>query len=299
MAEVDLYEYYKRKRLEALARIEKNIPSEMKDLTRWAVFKVYKDKDDGKKKKVIINCKTGKWASSKNEETWADFSTAIDYAKKNHAEGLSFCLTESGFTCIDLDGCFDEQGNLSAIAKDILNMTNSLTEKSVSGKGLHIFLKGNFLEGYKIRADKGLEVFDNKFISLTGNLLEESRSVILEPSSVLKDFLKESLKKKATVYQTEYKSPYKLSDDEVVLKKIARSKCAVEFEKLYMGIDLLGNPSKSDFRLMGILVYFTNGDKEQCFRLFKNSGLYRLKKGDKYLETTFYNALKTTKFFTR
>lgn len=295
----DIHEYYKRKRENALERIKKNIPLEMQDIPHWAIFKVYRDSSDGKKKKVILNCKTGYWASSKNKETWADFNTAIEYAKTNNGEGISFCLTDSGYTCIDLDGCISDDGEVSSLALEIMKMTKSLTEKSVSGKGLHIILKGNFLQGYKIRADVGLEVFDNKFISLTGDLFEEDRNTILEPSEELKTFLKEKLKKKSTVYQTTYTSPYKTASDENVFKLISRSKCADEFEKLYAGIDLLGNHSKSDYRLFGILIYFTNGDKEQVFRIFKNSGLYREKKGEKYLETTYYNALKTTKFFIR
>ena len=292
-----IHDYYKQKRLDRLKRIDENIPDDMKNQPNWAVYKIYRG-EDGKKKKVIIDCHTGKWASSKNPSTWATYENAVEYAKAENGEGLSFCLTNSGITCIDLDGCIQDNGELTELAKEVLMQTNALTECSVSGTGLHIFLKGNFLSGYKIRADVGLEVFDNKFISLTGDVFY-GQTKIEKPSDELIAFLKERLKKKPTVYQTTYNSPYKQSSDDVVFKKISRSKCADEFKRLYAGEDLKGNPSLNDYRLFGILIYFCDGDKTQVLRLFRASGLYRESKGEAYLETTFYNALKTTKFYER
>lgn len=290
-----IHDYYQKKREETLARIEAYMPDEMTSRDNWAIFKVYRG-DDGKKKKVILDVHTGSWASSKNSATWSAFCAAKAYCLAEFAQGLSFCLTGSGITCIDLDGCIGDDGKLTELAERVLALTTSLTERSVSGKGLHVFLKGNFMKGYKVRADEGLEVFDNKFISLTGDVLD-GRTELQEPSDELVAFLKERLQKKPTVYQTSYESPYKQSSDDVVFKKISRSKCADEFTRLYAGEDIKGNPSMSDYRLFGILIYFCNGDKSQVLRLFRNSGLYRESKGEKYLETTFQNALKTTQFF--
>jgi primase-polymerase (primpol)-like protein len=57
--------------------------------------------------------------------------------------GVGFMFTlESGIVGIDLDKCFDEHGNLNAIAKAILDRVGATTytELSPSRTGLHIFL---------------------------------------------------------------------------------------------------------------------------------------------------------------
>ena len=52
-----------------------NIPEEMRAMPNWSCYKTYTDKE-GKRKKIIISPKDGKFAKSKLPETWADFDTA-------------------------------------------------------------------------------------------------------------------------------------------------------------------------------------------------------------------------------
>lgn len=290
-----MHEYYARKRKERLGRIEQNFPAEMKDLPFWAAYKVYRG-EDGKKKKVIKNCLTDKWASSQDKNSCVCFEAAKEYALEKLCEGLSFSLKDSGITCIDLDGCIDEQGQYSELSQQILSLaSNTFAERSVSGKGVHVFLKGNFMQGYRTRTDDGLECFDNKFISVTGDVISATKD-IKEPSPELVEFLKEKLGKKP-VYTTPAPT-YKTSaqSDADVIKKISRSRVGKTFQALYNGdIGGYGNDhSRADLRLVGILVFFTDGDEQQVKRIFESSGLYRPQKGEDYVKLTIQTALKTT-----
>ena len=52
-----------------------NLPEEMRAMPNWSCYKTYTNKE-GKRKKVIISPKDGKFAKSNMPETWADFETA-------------------------------------------------------------------------------------------------------------------------------------------------------------------------------------------------------------------------------
>lgn len=297
-----MIDFYERKRRDRIAAITANLPEEMKEQSRWAVYKTYRQRGDGeeKVKKYILESATGKWASATDKTTWSSFTDATSAATRLQAQGLSFCLLDSGYTVIDLDHVFAD-GQYSELAQKILNLSaGTLTERSVSGTGLHIFLRGkkdDILPGYKTRGDGGLEVFDNKFISVTGNLVS-STNAIAAPSKELINVLKESLGKKA-VATTSATNLYRRRDvaDENVIKRISRSKVAVEFSSLYDGeVGFGGDHSRADFRLCGILAYFTDGDVAQIKRIFQSSKLYRPEKGDAYLDLTIKNAVATTKY---
>ena len=52
-----------------------NIPEEMRAMPNWSCYKTYTDKE-GKRKKILISPKDGKFAKSNLPETWADLDTA-------------------------------------------------------------------------------------------------------------------------------------------------------------------------------------------------------------------------------
>lgn len=299
----DRQEYFEYLRQQRLAQIERNFPDEMKNLPNWAVYKTFKKTDEKigetKVSKYILDCKTGQWASANDSSTCSSFDDAKSAASRLQARGLSFNLNQSPYTVIDLDGVFVD-GQYSQLAQEILNMTgNTLTERSVSGTGLHIFLKGKkdfIMPGYKTKGDGGLEVFDNKFISVTGDLVSSTKT-IAEPSFELVELLKQFLGKKAENFgATSRTQPLRQSDDHTVMRRIGRSKVAKEFEELYYRGDTSrynNDHSRADFRLCGILAFFTYNNFEQSKRLFESSALYRAEKGDDYVNRTVRAAINT------
>lgn len=305
MPYVPRQEYFDNLRKARIAQIERNFPDEIKEQDRWAVYKTFKKEDektgDTKITKKILDCHydTDVWAKANDSSTCSSFADAKDAMFRLNARGLSFNLMESPYTVVDLDGVFVD-GQYSQLAQEIMNLTDgTLMERSVSGTGVHIFLKGKkdfLMPGYKTKSDGGLEVFDNKFISVTGDTFPTSTKEIKEPSYELVELLKERLGKTVetgTQQQTSQRS-FRTTDDKV-LERAKRGKVAQEFEGLYYRGDTSRygcDHSRADFRLCGLLAYYTGGDEEQTRRLFESSALYRSAKGDDYVTRTVRKACR-------
>lgn len=117
-----------------------NIPEEIKNLQQWCVYKL--EVVDGNKTKVPYQIK-GMRASSTDYTTWTTFNVArTAYQDLEGYDGICFMLTEAnGIVFIDLDDCIKD-GIIEQWALDIVKKFNSYTERSQSGKGLHILIKG-------------------------------------------------------------------------------------------------------------------------------------------------------------
>lgn len=281
-----------------LANLEKNVPAEMKALPNWCVLKIFKDKETGAYKKFVVNANNpeGGWASHKDSTTWTTFDKALEYARANNGAGLSFAIKGSGFNAFDLDHCYDKESKTyNETAKKYLSaLPNSYAERSVSGTGLHILTKSQVCENGKYNEARGgaeVEVFETwGFISMTGNIVDEQHKSLVELPENLKKEIQNQIGEKK-VYQTQQNNNrnqyhnYAQSDSEVI-EKIRKSKKADEFNSLMNGVDLCGDHSRSDAKLMNILAYFTNADIPKMGSIFKQSKLYRPDKGDAYVERT-------------
>lgn len=145
------------------ARQRNRYPQEMTNACRWAAA-------DGKRPMQV----NGKPASSTKPETWTQFR---DVKKKPHG----FMLGD-GFACIDLDNCFSN-GQLQQWARRIVDAApGAFIERSISGKGLHIF---GLLPESKGRNYGRVEVYSNaRFIRTTsdvwttGNLVNLSNAAL-------------------------------------------------------------------------------------------------------------------------
>lgn len=306
-----ILKYYQEKKLRTLDNLENNVPTEMKALPQWCVFKTYSE--DGKKKKVNLDVATGKWAKVNDPTTWTTFDKAIEYARQNGCEGVTFVLTEnSGIKCVDLDHCIskDADGKLTKISdaaqKIVASAKDTYAEKSTSGTGIHIFFKGDVGNlNNRIAAVPGSEPVEGskedveyystgKFISMTGNCyaLDGKKDLSTytpdsEFASELKSRLGERkmIQQQTTQSQRNIRQSDRLSDDEVI-SMLRRSKSGSEFDRLWSGEDVCGDHSKSDYRLVSMLAFGCSNDSDQVKRLFVQSGLYRAEKGDKYVDRT-------------
>ena len=289
--------YWKAKNLQSVNKCDAGIPEELKVLKGWCAYKVYIDKEKGTRKKFVIDCnKVPKadgsltWAKCNDSSTWTDYNTALTFAKKNNCLGLSLVLTpEMGYSCIDLDHVIDENGKMSEAAWTITELSkDTYIEKSSSGKGLHIFFKGNKkLDGYRNRNDeKGIEVYDDKkFISMTGENFNGTVSCS-EFKPELISYLKQNLEKKQSTHLRVYEQNNGSHTDEQVIDMIMRSTKKNDFEMMFKaGVDIKGNSSVTDASLIN-LIYFYSEDPVQTKRLFMESGRYRPEKGEKYVDRT-------------
>src|SRR5215210_6133609 len=159
-----------------------NMPQELKEVDQWVGWRW---KQIGEKRtKVPYDLKTGRAASSDDPGTWAPYS-----GTEGH-ENIGFVFSEDDSYCgIDLDGCVDpETGEITKLARQIIDRMDSYTEISPSGTGVKIFIEGVVPGPRRKNPKKKIEVYDRRrFFTVTGHHLPgtprtiECRQEELEP----------------------------------------------------------------------------------------------------------------------
>ena len=127
------------------------LPEELTSLNQWVVNR--------KDSKLPINPLTMQPASVSNEFTWASYQKALEAVESGKANYLGFVFNDNGIIGIDLDKGFEDNGIMpTAETMDIINHIHSYTEKSKSGRGFHIFVKGVIPFAGKNNR-KGIEIY--------------------------------------------------------------------------------------------------------------------------------------------
>lgn len=152
-----------------------NIPTELKKLNQWVCTR-----GDSK---VPMKAWENEAASSVNPQTWADFDTAHKSVAEGYYDYCGFVFNDNELVGVDIDAGYDEDGFLSQLAADIIGKCQSYTEKSKSGRGFHILLRGDLpFRGKNNLA--GVEIYkSSRYFIMTGDTLlyrtiEENQSAI-------------------------------------------------------------------------------------------------------------------------
>ena len=135
-----------------------NIPQELKVLKQWVCAQ------NGSKAPQ----KAFEWggASTTDPTTWGDFETACAAVDEGYYDHIGFVFNNNGIVGIDIDTGFDEFGLPTPEAMDILTRCKSYTEKSKSGRGFHIFIRGDLpFDGQN--NGQGVEIYRNKRYFIT------------------------------------------------------------------------------------------------------------------------------------
>ena len=141
----------------------KNIPMELQNLAQWVCTK-----GDSK---IPMSATKPFPASSTNPNTWSSFETAISAVADGTYDYLGFVFNDNGIVGIDIDDGYDKDGFLSEIAVDIIGRCKSYTEKSKSGRGFHILVKGDLPFKGKNNL-KGVEIYKAaRYFIMTGDTL--------------------------------------------------------------------------------------------------------------------------------
>jgi putative DNA primase/helicase len=253
---------------------EWTIPSSLRNSPQWVCYKKG-ETAGGHMGKTMYSPNTKKPARSNEPLDWSTFFLADMMRIERKMDGLAYVLT-SGIVFIDVDGCFDKYGTVSPLAQELMDeFPGAYAERSCSGSGLHIFVKGSLPENSMKRNDViGLEMYDTKrFCCLTGDSLP-GRTEIIDYSSKISDVASRYLgiKKPLPIITSPASLP--IPDGEVI-RKASTAKNGRKFLQLYSG-DLSGYPSHSnaDMALCNILAYWCSGP-EQIDRIFRSSGLMR------------------------
>lgn len=111
-----------------------NIPPELTALPRWVCA--------FKSSKVPMQAFIRRGASSARSETWSSFEAAKNAVEEGIYDNLGFVFNGDGIVGIDIDAGYDGDGFLSEVSVDCMRACRSYTERSRSGRGIHIYLKG-------------------------------------------------------------------------------------------------------------------------------------------------------------
>lgn len=254
-----------------------NVPDELKALPQWVCWNSQEVWDKAKQvmklSKEPANLKTKKRLAWRNPSNLYTFDQVKEAYEQGGFNGIGFVLYEdTPFVCIDIDDLED----INKVPAHLHNYTiHSYTEKSPSGNGLHLWVKG-YKPAHVGTKKNGIEFFGGqaRFITVTGDRynaapLSENQGLI---DMIAKDFFGESKKstqKKSPNLQNEGNSFGKLSDYEVV-SLIQRFK--PKSFKVYQG-DFSEYPSQSEavLGLLNDLAFYTGKDAIQMESIFNNS----------------------------
>ena len=246
-----------------------NIPQEMRIYKQWVCWR-FEDADGSKPTKVPYSPLTGKLASVTDPNTWATFEQAAHVlTTTNWYNGIGFVLTEADpFAFIDLD---DTKGDQTALDRQIkiFNEFDSYAERSPSGSGLHIIVKGALPSG---RRRSFIEVYSSaRYMTMTGDIY---RNAPIKDCGELLNVLWSQMGSgsvAAAVYAGVAEA--KETDEEILARATAAAN-GKKFADLYAGNwqDYYQSQSEADFALVDIVAFYSQ-NRAQISRIFRASGL--------------------------
>lgn len=164
------------------------VPVELTSRNQWVVWKaVPKKKDPGKFTKVPYNPITRKKASSTRPGDWVTFDEVVEaYTLDSQWSGIGFVFAPGDdIIGIDLDHCFNDDGDLTDDALLTVNTMDSYTERSPSGKGLHIICRGRLPGAGHCDNRSGREIYSQgRFFTITADLVADKGTVEQRHSQV-------------------------------------------------------------------------------------------------------------------
>jgi hypothetical protein len=281
---------------EASAMI-RNLPAELRAVRQWCIAGA------DRAPYVVIGGQVLN-ASLHKPEQWKSFEEAVaDATLIGNGAGVGFMLTtEDPWACIDLDVVNEITQRRKGRPVDpskwttpaeieryqkIVSVFGSYTERSSSGFGLHIWVRG-FI-GAGARRD-GVEVYSQeRFIVCTGDELQPGTPIV-EAQESLEQLVFE-IRSQGSDIRAELEEVEPDDTDMEVFEKASTAANAEKFNALCAGKwKELGFPSQSeaDLALMSIFTFYSRSNS-QCRQLFRCTALgqrEKATKNDRYLNFT-------------
>jgi len=161
------------------------IPSELKSLCQWVVWRMIPAKP--KPKKIPFQPRQHKkMASTTDPTTWATYDEAVQTFNQHQFSGIGFVFTKDDpYVGVDLDKCrVAETGVLERWAQHIVEQLSSYAEVSPSGTGVHIIVQGSLPP--KGRKKGQVEMYDSRrFFCMTGDHFTNTPTTIEQRQSEL------------------------------------------------------------------------------------------------------------------
>ena len=153
-----------------------NIPEELRQLKQWVCVS-----EGSKAPKQAL---TYFPASSTNPATWSTFEDAVLSVKLGLHDYIGFVFNDNGIVGIDIDEGYTPEGFVSSLASSIITRCWSYTERSKSGRGFHIFVKGDIpFKGKNNLA--GVEIYKTaRFFIMTGEVINGPKEIRLNQEAL-------------------------------------------------------------------------------------------------------------------
>ena len=299
--------------------MSKNILAEIKALRQWVAYRLTWDEKKEKIKKIPINPHDGTQAKANDPTTWGTYEEAMTFAMRQgliagKSGGIGFEFA-NGYAGIDLDDVIDEKGNLTDYAAEIVQIMNSYTEISPSGRGLHILFKIDVplseIGSVRRNTASGIEVYDTgRYFTVTEKIYGEYKPIQERTEECKKVYVKyfiqeEKIKSiKDWKYRPQDYNPNggKPQPEPDLLELMFNSESGQSLRALYNGdFSGYGSQSEADLALCNHLAFWTSKNPQRIDELFRASGLYRPKwdekhdsAGNTYGQITISKAINST-----
>ncbi len=243
-----------------------NIPHELRAYRQFVCWR-YEDRQSIKPTKVPYSALTGELASVTNAHTWASFEEAVQSAAGY--DGIGFVLTDNDpFSFIDLD---DTEGDAGMLLRqqEIFQDFHSYAERSPSGNGLHIIVRGTVPSGK--RRNK-VEIYSSlRYMTMTGDVF---RAAPIEDCQAQLYSLWASMDNGSPAAAMYAGTAEQKETDEVVVTRAMHAQNGQKFAALYEGRweEYYPSQSEADFALVDIVSFYTQC-RSQIERIFRKSAL--------------------------
>ncbi len=262
------------------------IPLALKTIPQWLIAGEDKKPHNAKKP---LTADTSRADDATNPTNWSSFNAAQDAARaRGPGWRPGLCLSrEAKITLIDLDKSVDASGTLTPEAAEIVTLFSDAAyiEKSCSGKGIHILVRGTLPPTRRKRSS--IECYDAaRFVVFTGDTIS---------STPLVDRTRELARFHAEYFPPPSKPPERfttpgpaiaIADDKELLARCLRSE---RFRALHERGDVGpygGDDSSADLAYVN-LVRLNGGQPSQADTLYRSSAIARPKWDSRRGERTY------------
>lgn len=270
-----------------------NIPAELRLRDQWVIA-------SPDKTPLSLDAQGRVYAASHSEPSqWLPFDVAANYAYA-HGLAVGYVLSRTDpYACIDFDVCDAETQARKGEPIDPSKWTtqeefnwfwqlvldwDTYTERSLWGKGLHVWVVGNLPKGVR---RKPIEIYSQeRYIICTGNVVHKAD---IKNRSQWLESLAAGLTGALPQIDLVEKEP--TLTDQAVYERLVEADNSIKSLPLWNGYwQQMQYPSQSeaDLALMSMLAFYSESN-EQCRRLFRMSALGRRDKAvknNRYLDYT-------------
>ena len=254
--------------------------NKIKNYKNWINWNINK-----KKPKIPHNSRTGEYAKNDDPNTWSTYEVA-----KNFAPCVGFEFSNVPVIGIDIDHCVDAKtGEMSELAKHVVEVIKSYTEISQSGTGLHILAivddKTDFKNHKRPLHEKGfdsqgIEFYkENCCIALTENAIKdfELENRQAETEKIYAEYFKHLDVEPVNIVHLDSNTAGYIPDDldEIAFNAMLskpKNKALWEGEH-----SVYPSQSEADLAFCGLLAWYFNEDARKMDFYFRKSGLMREK----------------------